>query len=713
MTSAKNADSGASTRSNPYLFYLLVIVAIVSFMGAIALSVNHIRYRTRVTESTKERLQQITVDAAQEIGKTINETIRGADSIAKALTTGDLTEKQFHAQLQQALSRNPFLYGCGIAFEPHGFKPEQRLFAPYYKKNQESGEIELVMIDEIYDYTLPENEWYATAVSKGKPWWVESFWGEASQEFLTSYSAVFYKTDPSDGSQKPAGVVIFTISMDNIKQLIDSLDLGPSGFGGLISQKGIYLYHPNNDYVVSRKNITDVAKEKNDEDRFFLAEQALKKEKGIIEHTSTTTKQESWLAYAPVPTIGWSLQNTFLKDDVPIDVDKLRHQLFYMILVWLIFLSASGSLASRLHRGNTQGIWGVSITASFFIMLGVGLLWTMALLYNPVKKNGGVNIFDKNVLQKVVNEHTNRSKLKHLPTPVFVPTGIFIESIKFSEQDNISLSGYIWQKYDASFPKNVKKTVTFSKATNISIKEAARQSTPQYEIIKYYFEAGVQQNFTHKKYPLEQEVIDISIIREEQNNNIVLIPDITSYEVLSSCNLPGIDSDTFLTGWKLTNSFFQLRKRDLKSSFGLDYTTAMENHPDLHYCIKIERNFLDAFISNLTPLIIVAIMLFFLLMLSNHLDAAQVFSICVAMFFVIVFSHIDIRRKIAAGEIFYLEYFYFLTYWSILYVSINSVGIMLKSNFFLFRLGNDLIPRASFWPTINGLIFLVTFFTFY
>ena len=49
-------------------------------------------------------------------------------------------------------------------------------------------------------------------------------------------------------------------------------------------------------------------------------------------------------------------------------------------------------------------------------------------------------------------------------------------------------------------------------------------------------------------------------------------------------------------------------------------------------------------------------------MVSGTLEYGRALSICVGMFFVIVFSHIDLRQRLAAQEIFYPEYFYFTIY---------------------------------------------------
>lgn len=145
-----------------------------------------------------------------------------------------------------------------------------------------------------------------------------------------------------------------------------------------------------------------------------------------------------------------------------------------------------------------------------------------------------------------------------------------------------------------------------------------------------------------------------------------------------------------------------LTQRAFNTDSGLGHSILKGRYPDLYYTITIQR----IFISNLTPLIFVAIMLF-LLLLSNTINGAQVVSICVAMFLVIVFSHIDIRKKISAQEIFYLEYFFFLTYVAILYVSINAAGALLKREIpFCSYRGKG--PRRLFWPIFLGLLFTIT-----
>jgi hypothetical protein len=211
---------------------------------------------------------------------------------------------------------------------------------------------------------------------------------------------------------------------------------------------------------------------------------------------------------------------------------------------------------------------------------------------------------------------------------------------------------------------------------------------------------------------LEEELIELQLIHKELDHNIVLIPDLDAYKVRSASQLPGLDKAAFISGWNLMNSYYELRQSDLNTNFGVNKAVGKDDFPVLFFDTEIQRNFIDAFISNLTPLIIVSVMLFFMLYLMDKIDTAKVFNICIAMFFVIVFSHIDIRGKISAQEIFYLEYFFFITYGLILYVALNSIGWILQTNTWYYRYESN-IYKLLYWPVLLILTFAVTVVTFY
>lgn len=693
-------------------FRILLLLSVLSFFAASGVTFHHIRYQRETSFKIKTDLKNLTIKATKEIDAIVKQAMSEVDAVANNLTNGKIDKSEISRQISTLILKSPNYFGSTICYRPFGYDPSKKLFAPYYHRNRgNQQELEFIKLEEKYDYTKPKYDWYVQPMKNGNDW-AGPYWDPAGKTLMITYSSVFYDIDAETGKKVPLGVVTLDISMDYIKKIIEDIDLGASGFGALISSKGVYLYHPNSEYVVYKKTISEVAKEKNDPDRLVMAVKAAKGESGFLDHVSTSTHEESWLVFEPIPSTGWSLQNTFLKKDIVINVDNYRHNLIWIVvLVLLFFLLASGCIYSCM-ASNKRNVWIIIFSGSLLIIVAVGCIWMVALTFNPADKINGIKISDKATLQSMLSNLKNRSRMYHLEPPLFVPTGVYIDALKFSGPNDMFLSGYIWQKYSHDFPQDIAKEFTISQATNMSVQKIKSTVQNGNEIIQFHFSAEIRQKLSHRTYPLEEELIELQIIQKDLNHNIVLTPDIDAYKVRSASQLPGIDKSAFISGWNLTNSYYEIRLNDLNSNFGIIRSVDKADFPALYFDIEIQRNFVDAFISNLTPLIIVSVMLFFMLFLMDKIDTAKVFNICIAMFFVIVFSHIDIRGKISAQEIFYLEYFFFITYGLILYVALNAIAWILQTETWYYHYQST-IYSTLYWPILLGLTLAVTIITFY
>jgi hypothetical protein len=308
---------------------------------------------------------------------------------------------------------------------------------------------------------------------------------------------------------------------------------------------------------------------------------------------------------------------------------------------------------------------------------------------------------------------------RHTEPPVYIPTGVFIESASFSSTNDLSLTGYVWQKYTLGVDDGLTRGFVISDSTSMTLSESYRQRERDTEVVRWRFNATIRHRFDHSKYPLEQTKVGLRILHQDLNHNVVLVPDLAAYRIINPTSLPGLEKELFLPGWELTRSFFELRSRRYDTNFGLERSLVKEDFPALHFNIVIRRVFIDAFISNLTSVIIVTILLFTLLMIASkderlvgfmQAGTGRILNICVAMFFVIAFSHIDIRRKIAAEEVFYLEYFYFVIYVTMLWISINSVLYAMGTRIWIVQYRDNLISKLLFWPFLLSLLFGATVF---
>lgn len=690
----------------------LWLICLVAFFLTSFFIYKHIAFKKSVYESAKSELVQLTRDAAREIDKILIETMRSAEELAAGLSSGKINKGNMHARLKQMLANNPNFYGGTITYKPFGYDSKRKLYSAYYSKSGNEGALEFLQLDELYDYTKPDYDWYVEPMKKGNRWG-EPYWDEAGKTYMTTFSALFYEKSPESGEKVPNGVVTIDISMSHMSNIIESLDIGPSGFGALTTREGNYLYHPNYDYVLEHKSLADVAAEKDDVDRLKLAKRVANGESGVIDHVSTTTGQLSWLIFEPVPVSGWSLQNTFIRDDVHVDVDALRRQVIWITLSVLVFLSSLGAIILKVQRGNPARAWALSMFISILFLMGIAIMWKLALTYNSFDNGAGRKITHKSALATLMKEYDELMVKKNLPNPLYIPTGIFIDAIKPASAEDVTVTGRIWQKYGPSFPGDMEKKFHIGRAKNIKITKTDMHKVGDEEVLHSHFQADLRTQLDYSRYPLEVEHISIQILPWETDQNLFLVPDLDAYKLLAASLLPGLDEEVFIPGWELTDTFFMLKKSPVNTNFGIKQNFDQDAYPYLYYEIGIKRVFVDAFISNLTPLIVVTIILFAVTLLPSNIDISRVLGICVSVFFVVVFSHLAIRKNISIGEIFYLEYFFFVIYFTILLAPMDAfrIALNIKSRFFEYE--NGLLYKVAYWPSLLGVFFVITTWKFY
>ncbi|MCI5158712.1 MAG: hypothetical protein D3906_09805 [Candidatus Electrothrix sp. AUS1_2] len=347
------------------------------------------------------------------------------------------------------------------------------------------------------------------------------------------------------------------------------------------------------------------------------------------------------------------------------------------------------------------------------MITGIGCIWEYALKYKEHKDGGQdyIKITDQDMLDSFVNERTRMYIEKSFKKPSFIPTGVYIESMNFRSTTEISLSGNIWQEYPNDFPDDLKGVRIFP-AIKSKIQQIYTKKLDNSELIRSRFEVDIPVHISSSKYPLEVDEITVQFLPMD-NSLVTFVLDLKGTPVDATVRLPGLNKNVVLPGWTLTHTFFALEQGDADSSFGVKENYDQEKLPVLSYRIGIKRIFINAFISNLTPLIVVTIILFFVLLLPSDTDISKIIGICSSLFFVVVFSHLAIRKTIVIGELFYLEYFFFVIYAAVVMTPIRIFLLSLcrEKDFLDYR--NGLLFKAAYWPVLLGLLLVVTACEFY
>ena len=138
--------------------------------------------------------------------------------------------------------------------------------------------------------------------------------------------------------------------------------------------------------------------------------------------------------------------------------------------------------------------------------------------------------------------------------------------------------------------------------------------------------------------------------------------------------------------------------------------------------IGLTREFADAFIAHIIPLVVVTFLLFAVLVIVTMrqdrigifgFSTSSVLAYCAALFFVVVVLHISLRSGLGApGTVVYLEYFYFLIYAAILLVSVDSILFASAVNVPFIEFRDNVLFELLYWPSITGVLLAISLFVF-
>ena len=361
--------------------------------------------------------------------------------------------------------------------------------------------------------------------------------------------------------------------------------------------------------------------------------------------------------------------------------------------------------------------WKISNSISILFVITIGLIW----FYTTKKYNPNVN----QLTNQAEVESFLSDNLSTLPDNI-VPTGVFIQSLKFNNSTEVNFTGYIWQIYPSTkyegvlgedIPVGFVLPEVVESGDNIEPTFAYREIIEgNREVIGWYFEATLKQKFDYSKYPFDHKTVWIRFWSSDYDRDTILVPDFYSYKATGIGDTFGYDKNIVLGHWNLLETFYDYQFQDYDTGFGIYEGGYLENQPELYYNVIIKRRFINSFVIYILPVFIIACLIFATMMMITRnesqssifgMNTSGVIGVCSGLFFVVLLSQVQIREQFAGSSIVYVEYFYPLLYIALLGVSVNS---------FLFSLENrshnpmlnwidyedNLIPKLIYWPVLLG-----------
>ena len=401
-----------------------------------------------------------------------------------------------------------------------------------------------------------------------------------------------------------------------------------------------------------------------------------------------------------------------------------RHILIFFSLSLLIAFCCCILLLSVMFFTRPELWWYSVMLISGAMMINIYYLWS---LHHSVGFQE--NLKTMPILSKSQERYFFQKLHHERNSPIIksVPTGIFIEHAQFTQQGSdihpgVFLRGYIWQRYNAKEHAGIDRDFTIANAYMSIKQELSHQTTNDDETICWAFSCNLYETFNAKLYPFDHRHIIINLLHKDFEKNIALSPDLSSYEVINSILLPGVSSKiSLLSHWRLIKSYFNFEVQNLNTTLGFpDFS--YKQVPYLQFVIDAQRRPAGSFLMHFVLLFVVFTTLFILLMAflkqETLIDIVgfstlSVIGACSALLFVLITSEINLRQLLMAEGIVYLESMYFIAYFIIIGVVINSIVFAVRGDLPFFTYHSNLLFKLSYWPTVFLSIVITTAYMFY
>lgn len=620
-------------------------------------------------------------------------------------------EEELYRLLEGESKKISSIMGITMAYEPYAFSSDRKLFAPFYNKEIDS----ISLIEETYDYTDSTNylaDWYTKALNGKSPAWQHSGYGGVAGELVIDFGFPILNEDG-----RPLGLLDYSISLQRFNQVVDSLSVGPAGYGFTLDENGVILTHPNKEYLL--KNIRDLP----GDHRLDQVAEFYAKDKGQTEFLSSYTSSDSYYFFTTSKRTGWKNVIVFVKEGEYFSKSQEgRQKLMISYFCCTLFAIWLMAFLLKIHQPTQQKLWIISSIYGALLVLNILGIWQLNLKTDFGQIENEDEIINEVELEKYIEEFKAKKALITSRKYFFVPTGFFIETlVKDSYQAKVA--GQLWMKYPKDLYTSAPPEFYFPSQNAADVRafvfnKISEREFDEHILVTWHFRINLNQHYDYRKYPFDQNNVELLIMYPEMHENIILIPDLASYEVLNPAYKPGISELMHIPQARIVDSYYSFQTLDFKSTFG-DETTESE-FPALVFNIGLQRLFTSPFVLNFIPLIIVSIILFLIILHSSRetegrigLTTMNVIQACSGFIFILVLAHVNERRNIFTPSITFLEHFYFISYFFIAVVAIIMASFLKGKTWKMFNYGDNTLIKLLFWPTLITMWFLSTFYTFY
>jgi hypothetical protein len=175
-----------------------------------------------------------------------------------------------------------------------------------------------------------------------------------------------------------------------------------------------------------------------------------------------------------------------------------------------------------------------------------------------------------------------------------------------------------------------------------------------------------------------------------------------------------------VAGWKILDSYFSTVPVQFNTSYGVENFQYQDDYPLLTFSMDLKRYVFGPLITYMIPILIIIVMLFAVLRTISRkntdisgYNSFGVINTTAAFFFVSVLQHIDLRSAVVIQGVTYMELYYFVTYFFLLLVTIDSIAFTDDKYLGFVDARDNTYPKLLYWPVFFIIAFLITLANLY
>ncbi len=215
-------------------------------------------------------------------------------------------------------------------------------------------------------------------------------------------------------------------------------------------------------------------------------------------------------------------------------------------------------------------------------------------------------------------------------------------------------------------------------------------------------------------FPLDEQYLALVLDHPSLDKNVLLVPDVDSYKFMNPKILPGINNSVRLLDRFLDKSFFGLTpvRRDVNVC-PAERLELIGKKYDLTFNVVTKRDLLGFLIMYLLPSVLALLLLFVNFCMARRRHILTSVSLISGIFIGIIFAHAALRRVLVGPVIFYLETFYVVPYFLIIFVLINLFLFVQNVKIRFITYHDNLLSKILFWPIFLLIMFVITSWMFW